>query len=186
MRGELGLRVVPGSDLVYMDMTMAKTENVKIRPAVEGDTVSVHALIAELANFESLQHLFVATVEDLESNLFGVNRAAEALVAEMAGEIVAYAIYFPSFSSFVGKAGLWLEDLYVKPEFRSQGVGRKLILAVAKIAEQRGCQRLEWSVLDWNERAIDFYQSLGADVMPDWKITRLGREGIEFLGRQGT
>ena len=163
---------------------MARMKKVKIRPAVEDDIAAVHTLIAELADFESLQHLFVATVEDLENNLFGHNRAAEALVAEKGGGIVAYAIYFPSFSSFVGKAGLWLEDLYVKPEFRGQGVGRSLILAVAKIAEERGCQRLEWSVLDWNERAIDFYESLGADVMPDWKITRLGREGIEFLVRQ--
>lgn len=163
---------------------MSKTKKVNIRPAEEGDVASIHHLIAELAEFESLQHLFLATVEDLENSLFGGNRAAEALVAEKGGEIVAYAIYFPSFSSFVGKAGLWLEDLYVKPKFRGQGVGRTLILAVAKIAEERGCQRLEWSVLDWNERAIEFYESLGADVMPDWKITRLGREGIEFLVRQ--
>jgi GNAT superfamily N-acetyltransferase len=164
---------------------MSRAKKVKIRPAEEGDVASIHLLIAELAEFESLQHLFLATVEDLRSSLFGENRAAEALVAEKEGEIVAYAIYFPSFSSFVGKAGLWLEDLYVKPKFRGQGVGRTLILAVAKIAEQRGSQRLEWSVLDWNERAIEFYESLGADVMPDWKITRLGREGIEFLVRQG-
>ncbi len=164
---------------------MSSKNKATIRPAEEGDIPSIHALIAELAEFESLQHLFLATVEDLKSNLFGEARAAEALVAEQDGEIIAYAIYFPSFSSFVGRSGLWLEDLYVKPDFRGQGVGRTLILAVAKIAQQRDCQRLEWSVLDWNERAIEFYESLGADVMPDWKITRLGREGIEFLARQG-
>ena len=162
---------------------MSGNNEVNVRPAAKDDIASIHGLIAELADFESLQHQFVATIEDLEQGLTGAHSAAEALVAEMSCGIVGYAIFFPSYSTFIGKEGLWLEDLYVQPDFRGQGVGKALILAVNALAQERGCQRLEWSVLDWNERAIKFYQSLGADVMSEWKITRLDREGIEDLSQ---
>ena len=165
-------------------MTKIASEEVEVRAALKDDIASIHDLIAELADFENLQHQFVATIEDLEQGLTGENCAAEALVAELGEVIIGYAIFYPSYSTFIGKAGLWLEDLYVKPDFRGDGVGQLLILAVAKLAEERGCQRLEWSVLDWNERAIKFYESLGADVMSEWKITRLDREGIVGLGRK--
>ena len=164
-------------------MTENESSEVEVRAAVKEDVASIHSLISELADFESLQHQFVATVEDLEQGLTGDNNAAEALVAEVENVIVGYAIFFPSYSTFIGKPGMWLEDLYVKPDFRGQGIGKALILAVNALAEERGCQRLEWSVLDWNERAIKFYESLGADVMSEWKTTRLDREGIEGLAR---
>ena len=160
------------------------SNKVEVRTALKGDVAAIHGLIAELADFENLQHQFVATVEDLENGLIAEGRAAEALVAEAGDAIIGYAIFFPSYSTFIGKAGLWLEDLYVQPDFRGNGVGQMLIQAVAKLAEQRGCQRLEWSVLDWNKRAIRFYESLGADVMSEWKITRLDREGIVGLSRK--
>lgn len=162
-------------------MKKNEAKEVEVRAAVREDVASIHGLISELADFESLQHQFVATVGDLEQGLTGDSNAAEALVAEVDKVIVGYAIFFPSYSTFIGKTGLWLEDLYVQPGFRGKGIGKALILAVNALAEERGCQRLEWSVLDWNERAIKFYESLGADVMSEWKITRLDREGIEKL-----
>lgn len=165
-------------------MPKNESNEVEVRTAVKGDIASIHGLISELADFESLQHQFVATVGDLEQGLTGENRSAEALVAEVESVIVGYAIFFPSYSTFIGKAGLWLEDLYVQPDFRGRGIGKALILAVNALAEERGCQRLEWSVLDWNERAIKFYESLGADVMSEWNTTRLDREGIEGLSRK--
>jgi len=165
-------------------MANSGSNKVEVRSAVKEDVGSIHAMIAELADFENLNHQFVATILDLEQGLFGSDRVAEALVAEVQGENVGYAIFFPSYSTFIGKAGIWLEDLYVKPEFRGRGMGKALISALVDLAEERGCQRLEWSVLDWNERAIQFYRSLGADVMPDWRITRFDREGIEHLSRQ--
>ena len=121
-------------------MTKIDSNGVEVRDAVKGDIASIHGLIAELADFENLQHQFVATVEDLENGLSGEGRAAEALVAELGETIIGYAIFFPSYSTFIGKAGLWLEDLYVQPDFRGNGVGQSLILALAKLAEQRGCQ----------------------------------------------
>ncbi len=175
----LGCRM--GGVMADKEISNKGEQGIQVRPALQADVVFIHALISDLADFESLQHQFVASVADLEQGLIGVDRAAEALVAEVEGQVVAYAIFFPSYSTFIGKAGLWLEDLYVKPEFRGRGVGKALITAVAGLAEQRGCQRFEWSVLDWNQRAIDFYQSLGADVMPDWRTARLDREGIETL-----
>ena len=164
-------------------MTENESSEVDVRAAVKEDIAAIHGLISELADFESLQHQFVATGGDLEQGLTGENRAAEALVAVVGNVIVGYAIFFPSYSTFIGKPGLWLEDLYVQPDLRGQGIGKALILAVNALAEERGCQRLEWSVLDWNERAIKFYESLGADVMSEWKTTRLDREGIEKLSR---
>ncbi len=167
-------------------MTQQKMDEIEVRTALKEDIISIHGLISELADFESLQHQFVATVGDLQQGLTGEERAAEALVAEVENTIVAYAIFFPSYSTFNGKSGLWLEDLYVKSECRGQGIGKALIRAVNALAEERGCQRLEWSVLDWNERAIKFYESLGADVMPDWRTARLDRKGIERLANQAS
>ncbi|MCF6311826.1 MAG: GNAT family N-acetyltransferase [Verrucomicrobiales bacterium] len=157
---------------------------IEVRDAVRADVVGIHALIAELADFEDLRQQFVATVADLERGLIGEGRAAEALVAVVDGEVVGYAIFFMSYSTFIGESGLWLEDLYVKADLRGKGVGTALITRVAGVAQQRGCQRFEWSVLDWNQRAIEFYESLGAEVMPDWRTVRLDREGIEKLGHK--
>lgn len=165
-------------------MTKIESNEVEVRTALKEDIPAIHGMISELADFENLQHQFVAKVEDLERGLTGENSPAESFVAEVAWGVVAYAIFFPTYSTFNGQSGMWLEDLYVKPDYRGQGVGKKLILAVNQLAEERGCQRLEWSVLDWNTRAIEFYESLGADVMPDWKTARLDRDGIERLNRK--
>ncbi len=162
-------------------MTTNESNKVEVRVALKEDMECIHGLISELADFEGLQHQFVAKVEDLVSGLTGENSTAEALVAEVENVVVGYAIFFPSYSTFIGKPGMWLEDLYVQADFRGRGIGKALILKVNALAEERGCQRLEWSVLDWNERAIKFYESLGADVMSEWKTARLDREGIEKL-----
>jgi len=161
---------------------------VRIRPARPDDVPEIHALISELADFEKLRHQFTATVEDLTRSFFGENPPAGALVAEdtEAGRLIGYAIFFTSFSTFLGKAGLWLEDLYIRPDWRGRGAGKLLLRAVAEIARERGSGRYEWCVLDWNRRAIEFYEAVGAEVMPEWRIVRMDRDGIERLGSGGT
>jgi GNAT superfamily N-acetyltransferase len=140
-------------------------------------------LIRELARFEHLEHEVEATVESLHQALFGPQPAAGALLARCNGEVAGYAIYFFTFSSFVGRAGIWLEDVYVRPPFRKQGLGRQLIEAVARVGVERGCGRFEWTALDWNERALNFYRGLGADVMKQWVLLRASPEGLKKLGR---
>ena len=139
-------------------------------------------MVRELAEFEHLAHQHVATVADLHAGLFGPHPSAQALVAESGGEVIAFAVCFPTFSTFLGKPGLWLEDLYVRPAFRRQGVGRRLLLEVAAAARARGCGRLEWAVLDWNARAIDLYRSLGAVPLAEWTTMRLTGEALAAVG----
>ncbi|MCL4104591.1 UNVERIFIED_CONTAM: hypothetical protein GTU68_004545 [Idotea baltica] len=138
-------------------------------------------MIAELAEFEKLSDQLVATEADFQEALFGKSPSAEALIATdpaNAEKLVGYAIFFSTFSTFVGKAGIWLEDIYVKPEFRGTKLGKNLLQTLAGIAKDRNAGRLEWCVLDWNQRAIDFYQHIGSDVMPDWRICRMNREEL--------
>lgn len=144
-----------------------------IRAAEPGDVDAMLALMRELAEFEKLTHLFVATEESLREALFGPRPAAEALVAERDGRIVGYALFFQNFSTFLSRRGLYLEDLYVRPALRGSGLGTALLQRVAAIAVERRCGRFEWSVLDWNQRAIDFYTKMGATVLPDWRIVRV-------------
>ena len=144
-----------------------------IRPARPDDCPAIHAMVHELAEFERLADHHVATVDDLHAGLFGPHPSAAALVAESAHSPVGFALFFPTFSTFVGKPGLWLEDLYVRPAFRGQGLGRRLLREVAATARARGCGRLEWAVLDWNTRAIDLYRSLGAVALNEWTTMRL-------------
>lgn len=153
-----------------------------IRAASPRDVGAVHALIRELAVFEKLEHLCTGTAHALEDALFGTRRSADVLVAEVSGEIVGFALFFPTFSTFLARPGLWLEDLYVKPAHRGHGIGAKLLRAVAAVAVERGCGRFEWSVLDWNAPAIGFYERLGATVMPDWRIARVTGEPLDRLG----
>lgn len=158
-----------------------------IRPANPEDVPAIHAMILELAVFEKLEHEFVATVEDLTASFFGDEPAAESLVAEIEpGAPIGYAIFFKTFSTFLAKPGLWLEDLYVKPEHRGKGIGKALLLAVGDIARERGSGRYEWNVLDWNQRAIEVYEKAGARILHDWRVVRLDREGIEALGTQSS
>lgn len=140
-------------------------------------------LIRELAVYEKLEHLMEISAGDLERDLFGENPVIRSIVAERESEVVGYAIFFRSYSTFLGKAGIWLEDLYVKQSERGGGIGKRLLQEVGKIARAEGAGRLEWSVLDWNEPAIGFYRKLGADILGDWRICRLDSDGIENLTR---
>ena len=130
-------------------------------------------MIGALAEYEKLSELCVSTPEDIDSALFGPQPAAEVVIAWKDGEACGFALFFHTFSTFLGRRGLWLEDLFVLPARRRQGCARALLEAVAAIACDRNCGRFEWSVLDWNGSAIDFYRSLGATVLPDWRIVRM-------------
>ncbi|HDR9209906.1 TPA: GNAT family N-acetyltransferase [Burkholderia vietnamiensis] len=152
-----------------------------IRPAEARDVGAIVALMRELAEFKKLTHLFVATEADLADALFGERPAAEALVAELDGAIVAYALFFHNYSTFVGRRGLYLEDLYVQPAQRGTGLGTALLRHLAALAVERRCARFEWSVLDWNRPAIDFYEKMGATVLPDWRIVRMTGDALHAL-----
>ena len=152
-----------------------------IRPATLDDCPTIAALIVELAAYEKLEDQAKATPEDLARNLFGDHPAAEVLMAEVEGKAIGFALFFPTFSTFRGQPGLYLEDVYVRPEHRGRGVGKALLANVARIAVDRGCGRLEWSVLDWNEPSIGFYRSLGAIPMNEWTVYRLADESLARL-----
>ena len=153
-----------------------------LRRAEPSDVDAIVALIRELADFEHLTHLLQVTPERLAPHLFGERPVAECVVGEVDGEVVAFALFFTNFSTFLAAPGLWLEDLYVRPAHRGSGLGRALLEHLGALAVERGCGRFEWSVLDWNQRAIDFYQGMGATVMPDWRICRVAGEALERLG----
>jgi GNAT superfamily N-acetyltransferase len=161
-----------------------------LRSAELRDVSAIVGLIRELAEFEKLTHLLQVTPEKLRPQLFGERPAVEALVAELgdaksAGEVVAFALFFTNFSTFLAQPGLYLEDLYVKPEQRGSGIGKALLTRLAALAVERQCGRFEWSVLDWNDNAIRFYQGMGADVMPDWRICRVTGDALRQLGTSG-
>ena len=156
-----------------------------IRHAAREDVPVLLLMIRELAEFEELLHVMQADEAQLAEALFDGPRVAEALLAELGGEVVGFAVFFHNFSTFVGRKGLYLEDLYVRPHARRRGVGRALITFVAKIAVERRCGRFEWSVLDWNTRAIDFYRSLGAVALDDWTVQRVTGEALARLAAQG-
>jgi GNAT superfamily N-acetyltransferase len=149
-----------------------------IRAATPDDVPELLRLIRGLAEYEKLEHEVTASVDKLRTSLFGERRVAEAVLGEEAGRAVGLAVYFHNYSTFRANAGLYLEDLFVEPAHRGKGYGKALLLHLAGIAAQRGCERMEWSVLDWNKPAIGFYQSLGAVVMDDWRICRLTGEAL--------
>jgi GNAT superfamily N-acetyltransferase len=144
-----------------------------IRPATRDDVPLLLELIGELADYERLRHEVVLDAALLEQHLFGPRPVAEAVLAEVDGEPVGYALFFPTFSTFVGLPGIWLEDLFVRPARRGAGIGRALLVHVAQLAVARGCGRMEWSALDWNEPALAFYRGLGARRMAEWQLHRL-------------
>jgi GNAT superfamily N-acetyltransferase len=154
---------------------------VEIRVATEDDVPLILALIRELAEYERLSHEVVATEETLRHSLFGERRLAETLLAYLGDDLAGFALFFHSFSTFLGRPGIYLEDLYVRPEFRSAGVGRTLLVRIAGLAKERGCGRLEWAVLDWNEPAISFYKRIGASPVSGWTVYRLTGEALEEL-----
>jgi GNAT superfamily N-acetyltransferase len=149
------------------------TKDFSIRPASAGDERALFRLIGELARFERLEHKVSGSAEQLAEHLFGARPVAEALLAEASGEAVGFALFFSSYSTFLTRPGVYLEDLFVLESHRRLGIGRALLEAVRQLARLRGAGRLEWSVLDWNQNAIAFYERFGATVMPDWRICRV-------------
>ena len=152
-----------------------------IRPATIDDVPLIRALIGELAEYERLGDAAVATDADLRAQLFGAAPAAEVLIGEVDGEPAGFALFFHNFSTFLGKRGLYLEDLFVRPAARGVGLGKHLMAALARIAVQRDCGRFEWSVLDWNAPAIGFYRRIGAVGMDEWTVQRLEGEALHAL-----
>lgn len=154
---------------------------ITIRPATPDDTPLILGFIRGLAAYEKLEHLMVATEADLRRSLFGEPPAAEVLLAFREGGAVGFALFFHNFSTFLGKRGLWLEDIFVPPEHRGQGIGKALLLSCARIAKARDCGRFEWSALDWNTPAWDFYRSLGAVAMEEWTNFRVTGERLDRM-----
>jgi GNAT superfamily N-acetyltransferase len=165
-------------------MTQATT--LEIRAAVPADVPLLLSLIKELAEFEKLQQHVIATEAVLRQSLFGGRPPPEAVVARVGGEPAGFALYFHNFSTFLGQHGLYLEDLFVRPEFRGRGVGKSLLAYLAKLALARGCGRFEWAVLDWNRRAQEFYESLGAQARTDWIGYRITGDALRRLSEAGT
>lgn len=159
----------------------------QLRPAAPADVPALLGLIGELARFEHLEHLMVATAASLEHHLFGPRPSAEAVVADIgkgdSANVVAFALFFTNFSTFLGRPGLYLEDLYVQPEHRRQGMGKALLCHLGALAVARDYGRFEWSVLDWNSNAIALYESMGATVMPEWRICRVTGDALMALGK---
>jgi GNAT superfamily N-acetyltransferase len=163
-----------------------------VRVARPDDVPDLFAMVRELAQFEQLEHLLDASEADMHAELFGRDGGAEALVAEgaerdgAAARLIGYAIFFENFSSFLCRRGLYLEDIYVRPEYRRRGVGKAFLRQLAQIARRRESGRMEWVVLNWNQNAIDAYQAIGGEVLPEWRVVRLDRAAIERLADGGT
>ena len=157
--------------------------NFEIRTTTEADVPIILSLIRELAEYERAPDAVVATEAGLREVLFGPNRSAEVLLGLEESEPVGFAVYFFNFSTWLGRPGLYLEDLFVRPDTRGKGYGRALLERLAQIAQERGCGRMEWAVLDWNDPAIQFYRKLGAEPMNEWTVFRLTKEGIAKLAK---
>lgn len=159
------------------------TENHQVRAATPADVGLLFEMIRLLAEYENLSHVFTGSVEELQQHLFGKHPYAEAIIAECENKAVGFALFFHNYSTFLTKPGIYLEDLFVLPEYRRRGIGKALLSYLAHLAVARGCARLEWSVLDWNSPAIAFYQSLGASILPDWRICRLTGAQLNHLAK---
>ncbi len=153
----------------------------KIRNAAIEDTPLIFDFIRALAEFERLAHAVHATEDLLRESLFGIRPFAECVIAEWEGAPAGFALFFHNFSTFAGRPGIYLEDLFVKPEHRGKGIGKALLIHLAGLCRERGCARLEWAVLDWNERAIGFYQGLGAKPKDEWTIFRVSGDELQQL-----
>jgi GNAT superfamily N-acetyltransferase len=154
-----------------------------IRAAAPADVEGIFALIQALAIYEKLAHQVTGTAAVLAEHLFGTPSYAEALVADDQGQLVGFALFFKTYSTFLTQPGLHLEDIYVQDAYRDQGIGTALLRSVAQLAVERNYGRLEWTVLDWNDPAIAFYRKMGADILPDWKICRVMDQALQTLGR---
>ncbi len=169
---------------IHQDILPGMT-SFSIEPVRREDLPQVMSMIVELAEFERLLDMVECTEDQLAAALFGEHKSVEAMLGwvDIDGqrEAVAYAIYFHNFSTFLGRRGLFLEDLYVRPAHRKEGFARALLTRLAALAVERGCGRFEWTVLDWNTGAQDFYRGMGADILPDWRITRVTGEALKKL-----
>lgn len=154
-----------------------------IRPAQPDDVAAIFGMIHELAVFEKLEHLMEGNEAMLRASLFGAQPACEALVGEADGAVRTFALFFHNYSTFLCRKGLYLEDLYVKQDSRGKGYGKQMLAALAQLALERDCGRFEWSVLDWNANAISFYQGVGAELLPDWRICRVTGDALAQLSR---
>ncbi|NER21073.1 MAG: GNAT family N-acetyltransferase [Symploca sp. SIO1B1] len=152
-----------------------------IRPSIPDDVPMIFELIKALAEYEQLSHTVTGDAQTLKQHLFGTRPYAEAIVAECQKQVIGFALFFSNYSTFLTQPGIYLEDLFVLPEFRGRGIGKALITSVAELAVERNCGRLEWSVLNWNEAAIAFYQNLGASILPDWRICRVTENSLRIL-----
>lgn len=161
-----------------------RLDDFEIRVAQIGDCRLILDFIQELAEYEKLSHEVVATVAILEETLFGKRPYADVLIAEYRGQPVGYALFFHNYSTFTGRPGIYLEDLYVKPEMRGRGFGKCLLAYIAKLAVDSNCTRFEWSVLDWNEPSIQFYRSIGAQPMDEWTAQRLDGEALHAFAAE--
>ncbi|MEO1068679.1 MAG: GNAT family N-acetyltransferase [Cyanobacteria bacterium J06638_6] len=160
-------------------MTAMTTDRLEIRPATRDDVPVLVDLIKALADYEKLAHEVTGSAEDLAAALFGDRPYAEALLAWVDGKPAGLALFFHNFSTFLMKPGIYLEDLFVYPDYRRQGIGRALLVHLGKLALDRGCGRFEWSVLDWNTPAIAFYRNMGAEIKPEWQICRVTGEALK-------
>ncbi|MBN2325618.1 MAG: GNAT family N-acetyltransferase [Candidatus Omnitrophica bacterium] len=167
-----------------MTITNAASQ-IDIRTAAPEDCPAIHSMICELAEYENLRDAVQSTPADLSDALFGENACAEAILAFYENQPIGFALFFTTFSTFVGRPGIYLEDLYVKPAHRGKGVGKSLLGEIARIARERKCGRLEWAVLNWNEPAIRFYQSIGAKPLSEWTVNRLDGGGLSRLASGG-
>lgn len=168
--------------MIKISKVINQLDNFIIRPAVIGDVSLILRFIKELADYEKIPDQVVATGESLSEWIFNKHKA-EVLIGEMGGQPVGFALYFYNFSTFLGRSGIYLEDLYVIPEAREKGCGKAFIKTLAKICAERGCGRLEWACLDWNQSSIDFYLSLGAEPMSDWTVYRITGETLIDLSK---
>ena len=160
---------------------MIQKSQFNIRSATPADVGAIFLLIKALAEFEKLSHQVTGSPEELEQHLFGNRPYAEAIVTEIDGEIVGFALFFSNYSTFLTKPGIYLEDLFVLPQHRRQGIGKAMLTYLGKLALERDAGRLEWSVLDWNQNAINLYQAMGAEVLPDWRICRVTGKALKQL-----
>ncbi|BAY08328.1 GNAT family N-acetyltransferase [Calothrix sp. NIES-2098] len=160
---------------------MTSPSNLILRFAEPADCSILFDLIQQLAEYEKLSHAVTGNIMALKEHLFGSPKYVEAILAEYAGQPVGFALFFHNYSTFLTKPGIYLEDLFVLPEYRRQGIGKAVLSKLAQIAVERNCGRLEWSVLDWNEPAQEFYRSMGASILDDWRICRVTEESLTKL-----
>jgi GNAT superfamily N-acetyltransferase len=158
--------------------------NFTITPATRADLHTIVDLVRALAVYEKLEHLMISTVADFDRELFGANAKIECVIAREDDTPIGFALYFNNFSTFLGRKGLYLEDLFVIPEVRGKGYGKALLAHLARIAVERDCGRFEWSILDWNTPSIEFYEAMGATVMSDWRIVRVAGENLKALAQR--